>query len=356
MQIEQAFLDKVEQKLNKQNAFKAALWVSLWCIPVLILWYWVFHSYGRAVPMLLLFSGVIIGVAIRFHGRGYSSLFSVLAFSTHLLLVSGAAVLGLLLGQGETIWAVILMGLYIAGAWSSAFIARLQIPFLEQRAYFQLAEKNRHASNKHWRNRWFVAIPTMLVLCGSTVFVTILGLYSFNEYSSFLQPYIAEQQAKESLEKRAIDVTPASLDKLTTANAMLHVYAYSTGELINANGYFVHSYPISDYKAATILKYLAERRDAPRAKFLLGLLTEKDNGQALIQEAADEGDIYAKIHLAAEFGCYDKPEIARDLLNRLLRTTKEVYARARIGRILSIGFGQFCSEKSYSPISVEFVL
>ncbi|BDX08244.1 hypothetical protein MACH26_37650 [Planctobacterium marinum] len=356
MQVEQELLDKVEAKLNRQNALKAALLVPFWCLPLLVTWYWVFHNYGKAVPMFLLASGIIIGLAIRFHGRGFIGTFSLIALIAHLLLVAAATLSGLLLGKGETIWAVILLGLYIGGAWLASFLARIQIPFLEQRAYFLLAEKTQHPSAKRWRNKWFLALPSMCILSASLLFITMIGLYSLDEYNRGLAPYVAEQKAQDTLQKRAINVTPASLDKLSTKEALRHVYAYSGGELISASGHFIHTYPLSNYKAQTILKYLIEHRDNVRAKFLLGLLTEKEHGQALIEEAADAGDIYAKIHLAAQFACYDKPEIARDLLNRLRKTTRETHPRGRINRILSIGFGQFCAEKDYSPVSIEYVL
>lgn len=356
MQVEQAYLEAVENKLNQQNALKAALLVPLWCMPMLVAWYWVFHNYASAVPMFLLASGALIGLLVRIHGKGYTPLFSLLAFLSHLLLVVGGTLLGLLLGKGETIFAVILVGLYIGGAWSATFLARLRIPFLEQRAYYQLAEKNTHVSSKRKRNRWFVAVPLLCGLSAGSVFLTMLAVASFDQYLNYLKPYEAKQQKKDELERRAIDVTPASLEKISTKEALLHVYAYSWGERIDNRGYILHQYPRSDYKAQTILKYLVNERNDPRAKFLLGLFTLQQNGLGLIQKAADEGDIYAKIHIAADYACYDKPEIARDLLKRMLKSTRDKRALARVKRILAGGFGRFCDNADGSPVAAEFVI
>lgn len=356
MQVEQKLLENVDSKLNGQNALKAALLVSVWCLPILTAWYWVYHNAGSAVPIFLFASGALIGLAVRIHGKGFTPLFSLLAFLAHLLIVLGAFSLGLVLGEGQTLSAVILLGLYLAGAWTASFLGRHQVPFLEQRAYFKLAESTQHPSSLDLKNRWFVAIPTMGIACVISLFVGVFGLYSLDEYTRFVEPIVAEQEARQTLDNRAIDVSPSTLEKLSSEKALRHVYAFTTGEYINSRGYFVNRYPRSVYKAQTILKFLVENRQHTRAKFLLGLLTYKNNGPELIQEAADEGDLYAKIHIAAQFACYGKPDMARDLLNRLHRTTKEKYPRARIKRILAIGFAPVCDETREYPMSVEFVL
>ena len=81
-----------------------------------------------------------------------------------------------------------------------------------------------------------------------------------------------------------------------------------------------------------------------RAKFILGRLTYNENGLSLIQQAADEGDIYAKIHVASEFGCYGEPDKAKQLLNMLAKTTIDKSALDEIYSVLSVGFEQVCAE------------
>nr|WP_136249460.1 hypothetical protein [Ningiella ruwaisensis] len=103
-------------------------------------------------------------------------LFSVLAISSHLLLLLAALLNDLILGKGESIWAILLLCLYLAGAWVAAFIARLNISFIEQRAFFKLAEVTVHSSYKLPRNRWFIALPICFFLSVFALGITSLGL------------------------------------------------------------------------------------------------------------------------------------------------------------------------------------
>ena len=72
---------------------------------------------------------------------------------------------------------------------------------------------------------------------------------------------------------------------MSTKGALIHAYAFYSGRLLNDDGYIESDYPSSIYKTKTILIYLVEHRDEPRAKFLLSMMTLKEGGLRLIREA-----------------------------------------------------------------------
>ena len=115
-------IEKLEVKLNKQNAFLAALGGAFWTMPILFAWFFVFQNFPKFAPLMLVLSGILIGIAVRLHGRGYTKRFSVVAFILHLSTVLIAVDFGILL-EGK-LWAIILFGLYFIGAWSAVFFAK----------------------------------------------------------------------------------------------------------------------------------------------------------------------------------------------------------------------------------------
>lgn len=75
MNIEQDQLDKVEENLNKQNGLLAVLAAAFWIIPFIGFWY-VIHSYHpNFSPIMLLLSGLLVGLAVRIHGKGMTGIF-----------------------------------------------------------------------------------------------------------------------------------------------------------------------------------------------------------------------------------------------------------------------------------------
>ena len=74
MKVAQHELDRVDLKLNKQNAFLAALGGAFWTMPILFAWFFVFQNFPKFAPLMLVLSGILIGIAVRLHGRGYSCL------------------------------------------------------------------------------------------------------------------------------------------------------------------------------------------------------------------------------------------------------------------------------------------
>ena len=228
MQVEQQELDNVEQKLNKQNGLKAAVAISFWCIPIFVAWYFVFQYQSQLAPMFLLLSGALVGLAVRLHGKGYSVLFSFIAFVAHGLLVVCAFLYNLLLAQGDSIWAIFLLALYVFGAWSAAYIGRIQIPFLEHKAFFLLTERNTHASSKQLNNSWFIVLPIVVLLGGSLLALSMFSLLVIDQTTALVEASENRQQSREDFNNKAIDVTPESLDNYSVKEALLHAYAFKT--------------------------------------------------------------------------------------------------------------------------------
>lgn len=356
MQVDQQELDKVEQKLKKQNGLKAAVAISFWSVLIFVAWYFVFQYQSQLAPMFLLISGALVGLAVRLHGKGYSVLFSFIAFVAHGLLVVSALLYNLLLAPGDSIWAIFLLALYVFGAWSAAYIGRMQIPFLEHKGFFLLTERNTHVSSKQLKNRWFIALPIVVLLGGSLLIFSMFSLLLIDETTALVEASETKQQSRETFNNKAIDVRPESLVNYSVNEALLHAYAFKTGQLPNEYGYIISRYPKSNFKAQTILKYLSETGNSPRAKFILGVLTSDTDGRLLIRDAANEGDDYAKLREALQFGCNGRPEVATDLLQRLKSTMRDEFIRKKIDAVFSFGFVDACEEMNANRFLLEYAI
>lgn len=355
MQVKKQEIDAVEEKLNQQHGIKAAVAAALWAAPVLVLWYWIYQINGNFAPLMLALSGAVIGTAVRFHGRGYTPSFSVVAFVTHLAIVVAAFLLGMSLGEGQSVLAVMLAGLYAAGAWAAAFIGRVSIPFSQQKAFFLLTEQEQHASSRRVRNRWFLMVPVSVLLCCITLSVSLVALTGVDLFKASEAHYLSEKKQRSSLEQKAMDVTSESLQTLSDEEAMRHAYAFFNGYLPGKRGYGYSRYPKSEYKAKRILSFLSEERGLARAQYVLGRLSVDDGGGALIQQAADNGDVYANVHLATEFGCYGNTERATELLNLLAKTLNDARVSEEIDSILYTGFHRVCAELSQPDFAMMYL-
>lgn len=355
MQVEQEELADVEARLYQQNGLKAAIAVAILCVPLLTMWYWIYQLNDTFAPVMLVVSGALAGIAVRIYGRGYNAAFGIIAFLAHAAIVAAASLLGLSLGKGQTLLAFILLGLYVAGAWLAVYIGIIGVPFQLHRAFYVLTEQAPHPANLHLKNRCFLVAPVTLLLCSLTLWVSMLALTGFDTFKTLESAYIREQQERETLEAKALDVTSASLQTLSTEEAMRHAYAYFNGYMPAKRGYLHSQYPKSEYKAKRILSFLIEERNYARAKFVLGRLNYNENGITLIQQAADDGDQFAKIHIATEFGCYGDTTEATQLLNMLSKTLSEKRAQDEIYSILSSGFEQVCAEFTTSDFSLMYI-
>lgn len=344
MQVKQQEIDAVEAKLDGQNGFKAALATVFWSVPLLVLWYWLYLFDDRFAPVMLALSGAVVGIVVRLYGRGYLLSFAIIAFLAHLLVVIAAFMFGLSLGEGQSVRAFILVGLYGIGAWSAAYLGRVTIPFEQHRAFYLLTEQASHKSSQRLKNRWFLIVPVAVLGGCLSLSATLFGLTGFEMFRASQSHHENRMAEREAYEARAIDVSSHYLNTLSTEDALLHAFAFFSGHLPNKSGHRYTRYPKSDYKAKRVLSYLSEERGNVRAKFILGRLTYNENGLSLIQQAANEGDIYAKIHVATEFGCYGEPDKATQLLNMLAKTNDEKRALEEIYSILSVSFEQICAE------------
>ena len=154
---------------------------------------------------------------------------------------------------------------------------------------------------------------------------------------------------------KEIDMTPKALDKKASHDILLYSYAYHSGLLFRKQGGGSQVFPRSEYKAITLLKYLVESRDNPRAKFILGFLTGEVKGNSLIKAAADQNDKYAQIYLAVHFGCYSDENLAVELLKKLNQTSSEEYIQQEISSILYLDFKEACSDIEQPEFTLRYV-
>ena len=355
MQVNQQEIDGVEAKLQRQHGIKAAIAGAFWAIPVLVLWYVSYQINDSFAPLMLAISGILVGFAVRFHGQGYTPSFGIIAFLTHLAVVIAAFLFGMSLGEGQTVLAVMLAGFYVAGAWAAVYIGRARIPFTQHRAFYLLTEQTPHPSHKRLRNRWFLTVPVSVILTCGTLSASLFTLASIDFINTSVSHAQRESEQRDALEQKAIDVTSEHLATLTNDEAMRHAYAYFHGFLPSKKGARYSRYPKSEYKSKRILSFLAQEREDARAQFILGRLTYAEEGGALIQQAADNGDSFAKIHQATEFGCFGNTRRATELLNLLAKTVTEASAKQEIDSILHTGFDSVCAEFSRPDFAMMYI-
>jgi hypothetical protein len=351
--IEQKLLDKVELRLDRQNSITASLVAAFWIFPILLIWQFSYSYNPNFGPVMLLLSGVLMGLVVRFSGKGLGRLFSILAFLTYSWIVFLALSLNIIIGS--TIWGIILFGLFAVGAGFAIYLARIEVPFTEHRAHTYLTATNRHASDRKLKNRWFIALPTLVVASIFTSYIAIVVLTLFNDYQNQDDEYKFAQKQRQVSQNKEIDVTPASLQKRSTKEILRYAYAYHAGLLFNKNLTFSEQFPRSEYKAKTILKYLANEQNNARVKFILGKLSDGTNARTLLQEAAGQGDKYAQIYSAIEYGCYTDPDRGIEMLGRLGKISNEKYVQSEIESILYVGIEEVCIELDEPKFLFEYL-
>ena len=355
MTLAQTHLKDVEDKLNQQNALKAALLIPLYTLLILIFWYWIYHQYSYATSIILALSGLMIGSLVRFHGQGYTALFSVIAWISHFLLVLFAVLLGLVLGEGQSTRLFILVGLYLLGAWLAAYMARKNVPSFERQAFFELTEKQTHPSKKFAKNKSYLTLPITFVLNAILLYAVSTFLFVFTFVKAENDQAIALEQEQQRFEDKAIDVSPSNLASIDYAESLRHAYAYFSGTLPNQYGTIISIYPVSEYKSHAILKYHIKKNEDPRAKFILGILTYEDGGLSLIQEAAKDGDIFAKHRIAVDYGCDVSKEMGMQMLNRLMKIANNTNAKKLIRISLNDEFNQACNTPPNFTFRLDYI-
>ncbi|WP_441004537.1 hypothetical protein [Pseudocolwellia agarivorans] len=350
MDVDQASLDRVENKLAKQSAILAGLGAILWSIPSLVLWYCVYSYFPQFSTMMLIANGIIIGFAVRFHGKGLSVLFSIIALITHTWVTYVALSLNIVING--TTWGIILFGCYAVGAGASIFLARISIPFEDHRAHSFIDRNKGKLNNTKFYNKWFFVLPFLITALGGTSFLTAIGLMFFAEVEQARH----EQYIESRVADKEIDITPKTLELLTTKNILLYAYAYQKGLLFDANGRASQQFVKSEYKAKTLLKFLIEQRDNARAKFIFGHLTNDAAGKLLVQEAAEQGDQYAHVYSLIDYGCNIDHEKAKSLLSNLQNLARSHYIKEEIESVLYVGFPAICDFDNESEFLLSHII
>ncbi len=343
MKVNKDDIDFVDAKLQRQNALLATVGISVLVMPLVLSWYVVFRNYPSFSPIMMLVSGVLIGLTTRWLGKGYSNQFATLAFLTHLIVVLSAFYMGITF-EGR-LRGFILFGLYVMGAWGAIYLSKIDIGHVKYKAFYQLAIVNKHNSYRKLKNRWFISIPLLLLLALPTAYLSLnvmTNLYFVDLQQQQLQQI---QDQENRLENRNIDVSHASLERYSTRQALLYAYAYSSGDLASANGRYIEEFPISTYKSKAILRYLAQERENTRAMFILAMLTDGTKSRKWLEQASEAGDQFAQFYSMVEFGCkYDEQEASK-LLEGSYKLAKEDALKFEITRVFQYGFEPMCNSE-----------
>jgi hypothetical protein len=350
MKIDQAQLDKVEVKLNKQNGLSAVLGAAFWTMPFIVIWFLIYLYNPNLSPLMLLLNGFLVGLVVRIHGKGLTGVFSIIAMTVHTCIVIVAFSLNIIFAG--TIWALLLFALYAAGVLAAKKVSRIEVPFEEHRAYSYLTSPEPHKSNNKLKNRWFIILPILLVTVALSSFVSVVSLELFTGN----QNNADTDQQRELIQNKEINILPEFLKKRSSQDILRYSYAYHSGLLFSKGARSSEVFPRSEYKALTLLKYLVENRDNARAKFILGFLTGGIKGDVLIQAAVDQNDKYARIYSIVGLGCYSNESVAIELLGKLLDSSHEDYIQEEINGILYVGIKETCNDFEQPKFSLSYVV
>ena len=196
MSAQSNFQNNVIEKITKQNALAAALGTVFWCIPILVLWVFIYELKPAAGAVMLWLSGALIGLAVRFHGRGYERLFSVIGFVSHACIVLLAWDFQIVVGGN--VLPVILIGVYVLGAWSAAYLSRINISMHDYKAFDAYFACPDYLQQKKLKNRWFVVLPLLLVLTFVVGYIVAIAVLIFQEVQYMENEKISKQRVQPS--------------------------------------------------------------------------------------------------------------------------------------------------------------
>lgn len=340
MSAQSNFQNNVIEKITKQNALAAALGTVFWCIPILVLWVFIYELKPAAGAVMLWLSGALIGLAVRFHGRGYERLFSVIGFVSHACIVLLAWDFQIVVGGN--VLSVILIGVYVLGAWSAAYLSRINISMHDYKAFDAYFACPDYIQQKKLKNRWFVVLPLLLVLTFVVGYIVAIAVLTFQEVQYMENE--KNQQAARAAEFRDkhINTSDEALAAISQHKALTYAFAYYSGRQFDVQGRYLGNYPQDSYQAQLILRYLAEQKSNPRAQFILGKILNNKKGDELITQAEEGGDTFARLYSIYEFGCYMDAKKGRQLLTSFAKNIEEQSVKIDIYGMLSDDFNDHC--------------
>jgi len=341
------------QKIKNQTSLSAALGAAFWSMPILVLWAFIYQLKPGAGIAMLIISGVLIGLAVRIHGRGYERIFAFIGVLAHFCVVFSALQLDMLLGGN--VLAVIVVGVYIVGAWCAMYFSRINIPFHEHKAFDSAFESGEYQQQKQFKNRWFVVLPLVTGLSLATGFLTVLSVIIFKENKAieFEQAYYDEQA--EQFRNKHINTDDETLAGMSIKKALTYAYAYYSGRHFDEKGQYHGDFPQDSFQAEVILRYLADKQSDPRAQFILGRLINNDRGQALLLQAEEAGDKFARLFAIYNFGCLVDAKQGRQLLTSFDKHVQEQAIINDIQMMLSDDFKSYCDELDNNTFDYRYI-
>ncbi|ALQ07127.1 MULTISPECIES: hypothetical protein [unclassified Pseudoalteromonas] len=341
------------QKISKQNALSAALGAAFWSVPILVLWAFLFELKPAAGPVMLLISGALVGAAVRFHGRGYERLFSLIGLIAHACIVFVAWDLQIILVGG--VLAVILVGVYIFGAWGAAYISRINVSMHDHKEFDKLFESADYQKQKKLKNRWFIVLPVVSVLTLVAGFITAIGIVIFQQQQHIDIEVQQHQQRAAEFRGKHIETNNENLASMSTKKALTYAYAYQSGRHFDERGYYKGAYPQDSFQALVILRYLANEKKNPRAQFILGKILNNEKGQALLLQAEKAGDEFAMLYSIYEFGCLIDAKRGKQLLMSFAKNIEEQSVIIDIQSMNSDDFNDHCTVLDSTEFDYRYI-
>ena len=340
MSVTEQSREQVKAKLVKQSPLAAAIGVACWSIPIIILWITVFSIKSAIGPVMLVISGVLVGLAVRIHGRGYDRIFSVISLIAYLSVIAVALSSEVLISG--TLSLSIYALLFALGSWSAAFIARKSIPFIDHKLFAEVYESGELAGYKKIKNHWLVVLPSTLIATSCLSFAGAVGAFAHQQYLFVEKQMEQEQHQAAKFRAKHIPTDDEFLATLSNKKAFSYAFAYYSGRHFDEQGVYQGNFPQDTFKSETILRYLVEHKNEPRAQFILGRMLAFERGEALMASSRQSGDQFARLYDIYQFGCHIDAKQGRTLLQSFKKLVTEQSVIIDIQQMQSNDFRDYC--------------
>ncbi|KZN28966.1 hypothetical protein N480_09365 [Pseudoalteromonas luteoviolacea S2607] len=345
-------LKQVEERLNRQELLGASLGSVIGAAISIAVWFQVYMFNPKLGVLMLPVSGAVIGLFVRFFGRGYLEWFSTIACMVYAITTLVAWYMEIVIGGHIPL--IVLAGLFFAGGGVANYFAKLSMPIVLEEAFERLKlSDNFPEKGTNIKGITAVIFSSTLAL-GVTYGVTFMFVI-FNYQLQSVQEASVEQAQQQRIARKEIEVTEDALSQFTTSQALLYAHAYFSGYKFTELGSYTRDFPRSMHKSQMILEHLMKARGDRRAQFILGVLLQGNRGERLVNSAAEQGDHYAVLYKAFYAGCNADASTGNQILDNLYPTVKESAIKSEIESVRSYGYEPVCAEIAKAHFPHSFV-
>ncbi|MCF2856696.1 hypothetical protein L1286_04395 [Pseudoalteromonas sp. SMS1] len=343
---------QVENRLDKQELLGATFGSVIGATIAIAIWFQVYVFNPKLGALMLPVSGTVIGLFVRFFGRGYHEWFSAIACMVFAALSVVAWQVEIVVGGHIPL--IVLAGLFFAGLWSANYLAKLKMPIVLEEAFEHLQAAETYPG-KRTSLKGGVAVVCATIFTAGATYGTAFMMMVLNYQLQADNAAVSQQVEQQKVRNKEIAVTAEALSQYTTNEALLYAHAYFSGYKFNQLGSYTRGFPRSIHKSQMILEFLMKERQDPRAQFILGVLIQGNRGERLINLAAAQGDHYAALYQAFYAGCNQDTETGDGILDTIYPLVEESAIKSEIESVRSYGYEPVCSEISEAHFPHSFV-